>query len=230
MYSSMTGKYAVRPDFETFVFLWYLVKQAVDPTFTHLNRERRNLAKDVESSAVPRMMFAEMAKWAPALNEKNKKLPKEVYDMIILCFSLAQDQAGTAVALRALQRNFNSFPNENTVRTVVLQLAREGLTDTDGRPPRRLNLRRSAVVKERVAQVTRLLEDFKQQRVDALLAKGIVFDELQGDAKLEESLFLLSELLRHVTQIRLKEGQSITQVSEAAAEDMGVPDCAPWVD
>lgn len=228
MYSSFTGTYGVHPDFDTFVFLWYLAKQAVDPTFTNRNKKRR-LARNVENSAVPRTMFAEMTKWAPRLNQKGN-LRRELYDIIILSFSLAQDQAGTAVALRALQRHFNMLPNENTVRTIVLQLTRAGFKDEHGRTPRRLNLKKSAVVKERVAQVTRLLEDFKKKRVDALLEQGIVFEELPGDTKLEESLILMSELLRHVTQIRLQEGKSVAQLSEAAAKDMGVADCAVWVD
>jgi hypothetical protein len=228
MYSSFTTTHKVPPDFETFVFLWYLTKQAVDPTFSARNKEPR-VAKDVENKEVPRMMFAEMVKWAPTLNKK-RQLPRELYDMIILSFSLAQDQPGTAVALRALQRHFNIFPNENTVRSIVLQLARAGFEEKRGQIPRRLNLKKSAVVQERVGQVTRLLEGFKKRRVAALLEQGIVFDNLEGDAKLEESLVLMSELLRHVAKMRLEEGRRVYSLSKKTAKDMGVPDCIVWED
>lgn len=217
-YTSLTRTQGVKPDFDTFAFLWYLAKKAVDPIFSNLTNKPR-LAKRLQNEDVPRFMFAEMARWAPTLNKK-ARLPRELYDMIILSFSLAQDQPGTAIALRALQRHFNMLPNENTVRTIVIQLAGAGL-----KKQVRLNLKKSAVVKERVARVTKLLEALKKRRVDVLLEQGIVFEELEGDAKLEESLVLMSNLLRHVTQIRLEEGQDVAQLFAAAGNDMGVPEC-----
>jgi pentatricopeptide repeat protein len=227
-YTALVQQYGVRPDFNTYGYLWHLAKKAVDPVLNRRAYKSPFLSKDFENGAAPRFLFAEMAKWRSSLTKK-EKLPRELYDLIILSFSLAHDQPGTAVALRALQRHFNMYPNEHSVRTIVLQLTRVGIKNEVGLPPRRLNLNKSPQVKERVAQVTKIMQEFKKQRVEALRQQGIVFEELEGDAKLEESLILLSDLLRFVQLSRLFEGQSVTELSRAAAEQMGVPDCATWV-
>jgi hypothetical protein len=226
-YTSFTQNSGVQPDWDTFDYLWWLAKRAVDPIRSSpiKNKNKPTLARGLQTADIPRTMFAEMTKWVPVLTQKGRQMTKEVYDRIILCFSLAQDHSGTAVALRALQRHFNMFPSEETVRTVVLQLAATGLERQPGLSPRRLNLRRSPAVKERVVQVTRLLEGFKKQRVDTLLQQGIVFEELEGDAKLEESLVLMTGLLRHITQIR-SEGGNVDRAFKTAAKQMGVPDCS----
>jgi hypothetical protein len=81
--------------------------------------------------------------------------------------------------------------------------------------------------------VTRILEKFREQRVEVLSQQGIAFDELQGDAKAEEMLLLLSDLLRYVAHARITAEQrhnyNAAIASKTAAEQMGVPDCVPWV-
>jgi pentatricopeptide repeat protein len=226
-YTNLTQIQGVQPDFDTFGYLWFLTKKAVDPNINLTQYPK--VAKEVQNTDVPRLMFAEMARWAHKLNRK-ERLPRELYNAIILCFSLAQDHPGTAVALRALQRHFNMFPNEDTVRTIVLQLARTGLNSNDSPARRqrvRFSVKKSPVVKERVVQVTKLLEGFKARRTDELLQQGVVFEELTGDERLEESLILMANLLRHVTQIRMEEDGDVAEIFEAAGRDMGVADCVP---
>jgi hypothetical protein len=77
--------------------------------------------------------------------------------------------------------------------------------------------------------VTKVLQAFKKQRVEALQQQGISFEKLQGDAKLEETLVLLSDLLRYAAQARNHGKEySVSEASKQAAQKMGVPDCAPW--
>lgn len=220
-YLSLVQTHGVHPDFDTFEFLWHLMKKTTDPVSRGSQRP----------FATCRTLFAEMVKRASDLN-KREQMPRELYDEIILCFSLAEDQVGTAIALRALQRIFNMYPSESTVRTVVLQLSRVRLRNAAGSRPRRLDLNRAT--KDRIAQVTQVLATFKDQRVEQLSRQGIDFEKLQEEEKLEESLILLSNLLQYVYQAKVKglEAQlgSITEVSKIAAEQMGVPECSGWME
>jgi pentatricopeptide repeat protein len=216
-YLSLVQAHGVNPDFETYQFLWNLMKKASDPVSKGSHK----------AFATCRTLFAEMVKRTTNLI-KGDKMPRELYDEIILSFSLAEDQVGTAVALRALQRLFNLYPAESTVRTVVLQLSRLRLRNAAGSRPRRLNLNKAT--KNRIAQITEVLASFKDQRAEELLRQGIHFQDLQGEQRCEESLHLLSNLLRYVYQAKVNglEAPSISEASKLAAEQMGVLDCDPW--
>jgi pentatricopeptide repeat protein len=225
-YYSLTRKTGVRPDFDTYKILWNLMKRAMDPII--------GLKPDKQPASFTtcRKLFADMVGRETLLTSK-EHLPREVYNLVILSFSLALDQVGTAVALRALQRYFGMYPNEETARTVVMQLARFGLADEFGNKPKRLDLQ-SPVTKERIANVTRILGTFKNQRIEVLAQQGIVYDQLRGPARSEESLLLLSDLLRYVARARIaaeeRHNYNAAIASERAAEQMGVPDCVPWVE
>ena len=220
-YYVLSRELGVQPDFITYEILWMLLKKAMDPVRTSSSKQQP------ESFITCRKLFADMM-------ERGGKegLPQEVYDLIILSFSHAFDQTGTAVALRALQQRFGMYPTLETTRTIVLQLARLGLTDDRGIKPKRLNIRKP-LTQERIATVTRILEKFREQRVEVLSQQGIAFDELQSDAKAEEMLLLLSDLLRYVAHARITAEQrhnyNAAIASKTAAEQMGVPDCVPWV-
>jgi hypothetical protein len=88
-------------------------------------------------------------------------------------------------------------------------------------------------MKARLAGVMEILEMFRDQRIEALLQQGVVFDELEGDAKAEEMLLLLSDLLRYVVHAKIsaeeRHNYDATIASKTAAEQMGVPDCVPWI-
>jgi hypothetical protein len=211
----------VHPDMQTYSILWTLMKMSHDPAVSKLD-------KQYPKFATCRNLFAEMIKHIPATSETNP-FPRELYELIILSFSLAEDQAGTAVALRALQRYYNIYPSEETARAIVLQLARLGFADEAGLKPKRLNIS-SLVTNERITQVTKILGAFKTHRAEALLQHGIVFDQLQGEERLEETLLLLSDLLRYATQARLsgeeRHNYNAALASKAAAEQMNAPECA----
>ncbi|TVY64311.1 hypothetical protein LSUE1_G006205 [Lachnellula suecica] len=225
-YLSMTKAGSVRPNYQTFSLLYSLAHQSLDPVY-----QGRALAQNRFAS--PQKLFGEMMKHKESL-DRDGAIPRELYDAIILSFSYAQDQPGTAVALRALQKHFGALPNEQTARSIILQLARLGQTNQKtpkGIRNRRFNIR-SQETKERISQVSRILQKLTHDRAEALEQQGIAVEELSEEEKLEEALLVLSELLRHAFQsMTADENRQIYTASglaKAAAEVMGVPDCVPW--
>ncbi|KAH8602889.1 hypothetical protein B0O99DRAFT_735234 [Bisporella sp. PMI_857] len=236
MYQDFVRKW-VKPDFDTYNYLWGVMKKASDP-----------MTREDFMFTTCRELFRNMIGQAKSLTRK-ESMPKEVYDAILLAFSLRNDQAGTAVALRALQKHFNMYPTADTARTIVLQLTRAEYrvsqwepkagestkTKLWGHRPRRLNLRRHETT-DRVQQVTKIFASFKKQRLDALQERGIVYEELSEEEKAEEALLLLSDLLRYAAQARLDSSTDWAQPKTAdvksrqAADMMGVPDCDPWAE
>ncbi|TVY17955.1 hypothetical protein LARI1_G002826 [Lachnellula arida] len=219
-YLSLTKSGAVRPNYETFTILYSLVCQTLDPI---------QLGKRAKFTT-PHQLFVEMIKYKAYLKEDGN-VPRELYDAIILAFGLAEDQAGTAVALKALREHFDTFPGEQTARTIILQLTRLGQTNKAGYKSRRFNVT-NRLTKERYAHVTKILQRFRQERVEELLEQGIVFEELSEEEKLQEAMMVLSDLLRHAFQSKIapekREILTSLEVSKRAAEAMGVPECVPW--
>ncbi|TVY24993.1 hypothetical protein LHYA1_G005156 [Lachnellula hyalina] len=219
-YLSLTKSGAVRPNYETFTILYNLLCQSLDPV---------QLGKRPKFTT-PHHLFVDMIKYKACLKEDGK-VPRELYDAIILAFGLAEDQAGTAVALIALRQHFDTFPGEQTARTIILQLTRLGQTNKAGYKSRRLNVT-NRLTKERYAHVTKILQRFRQERVEELLEQGIVFEELSEEEKLHEAMMVLSDLLRHAFQSKIaperREILTSLEVSKRTAEAMGVPECIPW--
>ena len=215
-YYTLSRSNGARPDLDTYGILWNLMKKATNPV----------TGSYPQRIVTCRRLFADMME-----RGGEDGLSQETYNAIILSFSQMSDQAGIAVALRALQFRFGMYPNMETTRTIVLHLARLGLTDDTGTRPKRVNLK-SPLLKQRLAKVTGILEMFRDQRVEGLLQQGIVFDELDDDAKAEEMLLLISDLLRHVAHSKIsaeeRHDYNVTIASKTAAEQMGVPDCVPW--
>ncbi|KAG4433551.1 hypothetical protein IFR05_010976 [Cadophora sp. M221] len=221
-YQTATEEQGVAPDLNTYKVLWALLKKDVDP----IRGPNRPGSSDRYGRC--RNLFADMI--SKLSSSSTEAFPEDLYRLIVQTFSLAQDLAGTAVALGALQQRFEAYPDPETARIVVLQLARLGLKNELGVEPARLNTDLS-MTRERIATVTSILQQFKDQRVEALLQKGIKFDELEGSALKEEPLILLSELLRFAErQVALEESGSTAEKSKLAAEAMGVPDCSAWKD
>ncbi|KAE8447606.1 hypothetical protein EG329_010577 [Mollisiaceae sp. DMI_Dod_QoI] len=211
---------AVQPNLETYQILWEIMARAFDPIVRSATKGQYKL----ESA---RTIFADMMQH---LRSQEGPLPNELYQTIILCFCLQKDQAGSAVALRALQRFFGNFPTENTARAIVLELARTGFVNEDGFAPRRLNPK-SEVSQKRIHNVTQALGFLKTHRAEILRQQGIDLDSLEGDAKLEETIVLLSQLLRYGYEYKPVDGITLLDAEEAsrlAARQMGVPECVTW--
>jgi pentatricopeptide repeat protein len=226
-YHSLTSTKQVRPDLETFVILWNLEKRNVDPLLGQLSHKHEEVGTKFPP---PRELFANMMEQLSA-KALRLKAPKELYDMIMLCFCLKADLVGAAVALRALQHHFNAMPSADTVQMIVYSLARLGMKNESGEKPKRLETN-SELTQERIAKVARLLDGFKNARIEALERHGINFDHLNSVAKNEQTELMLSDLLRHVSRARMQGDRwgKITAVtlSQITAEQMGVPDCSPW--
>ncbi|EHL03358.1 putative Pentatricopeptide repeat-containing protein, mitochondrial [Glarea lozoyensis 74030] len=158
----------------------------------------QSLSAPHERLKVARSLFSEMIKHKSRLR-KAGPLPKEVYDYIILGFSLAEDQPGTAVALNALRVHFSL---------------------------------RNAATQARIEKVTKVFQQLKKARDEALLQQGTVFDNLSEEEKSREALIVLTELLRHAFQTKTETEErklyTVSVVCEKAAEQMSVPECATW--
>ena len=218
-YYTLSRSNGVRPNSDTYKILWDHMRKATSPL--------KGPSAQQPAFTTCRRLFADMME-----RGSEDGLSQKTYDLIILCFSQMFDQPGIAVALRALQRRFGIYPTMETTQTIVMQLARLGFTDDDGNKPKRLNVK-SFLMTERLARVTGILEMFRDQRIEVLSHQGIVFDELEGDAKAEELLLLISDLLRYVAHAKIsaeeRHNYNAAIASKAAAEQMGVPDCLPWM-
>ncbi|KAI9784147.1 MAG: hypothetical protein M1839_002651 [Geoglossum umbratile] len=208
MYTNMTHEGGVQADVSTFACLWDCMKIHVDKLKTRNN----------EGFPSPRRLFREMAAWFPKWRARDlEEVSKELYDQIIRCFSLAEDQVGTLVALHALRDMFGMHPDQDTVRVIVLQIARLGAPNPRSR---RLNLSDSNT-KTNVAKVTNVLEKLARRR-SAMLEQGVIqVDENDAAAKAKETLWLASELLRVVIARGGEAGGAVEEFRNAATE-MGV--------
>lgn len=207
----------------TFVILWRNMKDHVDPV---INRNKAGFPS-------PRFLFAEMGRsslW------KKEMMARELYSQIILCFGLSDDQVGTAVALRAMQHNHGVYPDESTVRSVVLQLAKLSVTNVKGFRARRLNINKDT--QRRITEIGNVMKKLKEQRTAALEAQGIDVEAMTAEEKSEESLMLLISLLKYATEGRLKSDPNlrakagvggIDYLGREAAKDMGVEQSLPWL-
>jgi pentatricopeptide repeat protein len=219
-YQSLSASAASAPDYETFTIMWRTLCQHSNGM---LNRPHERLK-------VARSLFSEMIKHKSRLKRAGP-LPKDVYDYIILGFSLAEDQAGTAVALNALKVHFSASPDEDTARTIILQLAKLGQKNPHGYRSRRLGLR-NAATQARIEKVTKVFQQLKRARDEALLQQGTVFEDLSEEEKSREALIVLTELLRHAfstkTESEERKLYTVSAVCEKAAEQMSVSECATW--
>ncbi|ELR10500.1 hypothetical protein VC83_04796 [Pseudogymnoascus destructans] len=224
LYVRFVEQERVVPSQYTFALLWKSMKDHVDPL---INRSKAGYPS-------PRFLFAEMNK---SSTWKNEKLAREMYDQIILCFGLADDQIGTAVALRAMQRLYGMYPNEATVRSIVLQIAKAGVKNVAGYRPRRLNLNKDT--QRRISDVGKVLKTLKDDRTKQLQDQGIDVEAMSKEDKSEESLKLLCLLLRSTMEVRMASEASelrmeagvggVDYLARSAAQEMGVPENLPWV-
>ncbi|KFY24398.1 hypothetical protein V493_05257 [Pseudogymnoascus sp. VKM F-4281 (FW-2241)] len=223
LYVRFVEQEKVVPSQYTFALLWKSMKDHVDPL---INRAKAGYPS-------PRFLFSEMNK---SSTWKNEKLAREMYDQIILCFGLADDQIGTAVALRAMQKLYGMYPNEATVRSIVLQIAKAGVKNVAGYRPRRLNLNKDT--QRRISDVGNVLKKLKEDRTEQLLDQGVDVEDMSVEDQSEESLKLLCLLLRSTVEVRMASETSelrmaagvggVDYLARCASHEMGVPENLPW--
>jgi hypothetical protein len=216
----------VTPDQDMMTLMWKNMKDNVDPVITPSLKNRIGFPE-------PRVLFAAMVR---SCTPKKEAIPRELYDQIILCFGLSDDQIGTAVALRAMQRIYGVYPTESTVRSVVLQLAKVNAKNVAGYRPRRLNINKDT--QRRITEIGDILKSLKEQRAAQLEAQGVVIGEMSAEQQAEESLKLICTLLKRATEARLQAPRSplaqmagvggVDYLARTASKEMGVLEVLPW--
>jgi hypothetical protein len=221
-YVDLVRQQGVAPDQDTFTVLWQMMKDHVE-------------GKPKPDFPSPRILFAEMVRWPQS--SKVGTLSREAYELILECFSLADDQIGSTIALRAMQKLFDLYPSDETVANMVLQLAQTGHRKVLRQLPRRQE--RKADLETRMSRVTEAANTFKEQRIKALLDKGLDFDNMDTATRSEVVITILGDLLRFAARSRLvhplddgiseaqSEMSSVQELEHLAAQEMGVPQCAP---
>jgi len=209
-YLTLVGRGGVHPDCETFLILWKIMKW--------------NSGK-VPAHRLPffglRELFAEMIRRAPAIGFWDEDA-RELYNTVVLCFAASNDQVGLAIALRAMQRRFDMLPNEITARQILLQLA----SFKDNSKKKLIVTRVEANLKP----LTTLLRTLTTARIEFLASQGVVFNDLNKQTKMEESLTLIIDLLVYLQERRMEEHGGSTAVGRLyrlAAVEMGVPQSVP---
>lgn len=212
IYESMS--YKVRPDLETFAALWDCEKAHLDRLSIHPS----------DRFPGPRTVFYRMNSWYVTLGAKPRKdvkqaFSKELYDQIIRCMCLAKDLEGTIVALYALRELFHFFPDHDTSRMIILQVASMGIGTPKNPGGRRTRLTGNTQTKANIARITKVFELVTEQRSNILQRRGTELDE---GAIQEEQLYLLAEFLRVILQRVMPDEVELERNIEKSASEMGV--------
>ncbi|KAL2004372.1 hypothetical protein VTN02DRAFT_2018 [Thermoascus thermophilus] len=214
-YQSMSAY--IRPDLETYACLWDCAKVQYD---------RSRTAFDA-SFPTARGLYSEMMRWYSSLTPRGKttaqeEFSKDLYDQITRCFCLSKDLHGTLVALYAMKDTFGFFPDDDTARMIVLQVARMAGVPPDT-PKRRLRrLSTTPRSKENIAQVNKLLELLSERKVSVLRSQGLDVEQLDSHERQQFQLEILVDLLRVVIRRTASKPDRIEDQLAAAAEEMGV--------
>lgn len=211
----------IRPDLETYACLWDCEK-------AHLDKLLYYPSDDFPS---PREIFCEMMTRFSQMYRMERKsvleeFSRDLYDQIIRCMCLANDVEGTIVVLHALHYSFNHYPDQNTVRMVLLQVVRMGeeqRTQTRKNRKQRTRMAKSPQNKYNLLKLAQVLEMIGQTRADSLKAKGIDSDNFDDKRQAAEQLHILTLFLRSILE-RTSDatGKSIENSIERAAWEMGV--------
>lgn len=212
LYKSMSSK--VQPDLETFAALWDCEKA----------HQHRLSMYSADKFPGPRRILSEMVSWYLALGVKSRHdvqqaFSKGLYDQIIRCVCLAKDLEGTVVALYAMKEYFHFYPDSETARMVMLQVASmgKGVSKNPGR--RRPRLSDNTQIKANIARITKVFELVTDQRADTLQQRGV---KLDPDATNEEQLYLLCEFVRVILRKMSLDEDEVEHSIEQAAWAMGV--------
>ncbi|KAL1990296.1 hypothetical protein VTN49DRAFT_6135 [Thermomyces lanuginosus] len=203
----------IQPDLETFACLWDCGKLQYD-------RSRAPFDPLFPSA---RKLFAEMMDWYSQLAPRGQRIAqeefsKDLHEQITRCFCLSMDLPGTLVALYTMRDLFHFYPDDDTARLLVLQIAR--MAPAPPGTPRRALRRLSTTPrsKERVEQVSKLLEVLNEKKADALREKGLNVEDLDEVEQKQYRLEILAELVVNVLERTSGPEQVQDQISAAARE------------
>lgn len=179
-FEAMTAE-GVPPDIETWTCLWDCCKQHVDPS---TNRDQRGFPR-------PRELLSSMRNWFDGLQGQQRRdaltdLDIDGYNDIIRAFCLSRDPAGSFIALIALRDMFGLYPEERTMRMLVMQISRLALYK-----PRTPKFARRITASEfgraNVLQTSQVLDMILRYRAQGYKEVGIEVDvKTLGEEKMRE--------------------------------------------
>jgi pentatricopeptide repeat protein len=211
-----TMRVYVQPDLETFACLWDCGKLQYDPS-------KRAFDASFPSA---RGLFSEMMQWYSKLTPRGKgdaqeEFSKDLYDQITRCFCLSKDISGTLIALYAMRDMFGIFPDDDTARMLVLQVARmAGVPpDTAGHRLRRLST--TPRIKENIGQVHELLELLNERKASMLEGQGLRIEQLDEEERKQYQLEIMADLLVAVIERTTSSPEQVRDQITAATRDMG---------
>ncbi|KAF7503854.1 hypothetical protein GJ744_003051 [Endocarpon pusillum] len=204
----------VQPDLETFACLWDSAKLQWD----------RSRSAQYEDFPTARRLFKGMATWMPQLPEAQlirtkQEFSRDLHNQIIRVFCLSQDLPGTLCALHGLVQLFKEYPDSDTTRIIVIQLAHL-------LPPDSLSVgvrRKSSTMKTALSAVNNILQIVTEQRAITLKAKGLDPDRLDETTQKQFQLDFLSDLLVvFLKRLTKEKTPSLVNRMQHVAAHMGV--------
>lgn len=176
----------VQPDLETFACLWDSAKLQWD----------RSRSAQYEDFPTARRLFKRMPTWMSQLPEAQlirtkQEFSRDLHNQIIRVFCLSHDLPGTLCALYGLVQLFNEYPDSDTKRIIVIQLARLLPADSQSRGVRR----KTSSMLTALSAVNNILQIVTDQRVIALTDKGLHPEKLDETTQKQFQLDVLSDLL-----------------------------------
>ncbi|MCJ1359088.1 MAG: hypothetical protein MMC33_009088 [Icmadophila ericetorum] len=211
----------VRPDLETYACLWDCEKAHLDRLLYH----------PTDNFPGPREIFCEMMTRFSKMNKRERdsvleEFTRDVYDQIIRCMCLANDVEGTTVALHALHHSFNHYPDQSTVRMILMQVVRMGEEQVPREKARRKGRTRMANSSRNrlnLGKLAQVLELIGQTRAKELRENGFDADNLDEKSQAAEQLHILTQFLRNVLERTSEADEKGREESiEKAAWEMGV--------
>ena len=206
-----------RPDLETFACLWDCEKAHLDSL----------LIRGKDRYPGPRRIMSDMMNWYSLLRPGERKLvqddfSKELHSQIIRCFGQATDLEGLIAALYAMKESFGIYPDNETARTVNLQVSRMGIGED--RRPRAGRLRKgNPQRKSNAARIAQAFAIIAEQREKFLAEAGLNdLQQCDADIQKEEGLFILAEFLRAILRRTTMDEDAVEANIETATRDMGV--------
>jgi len=206
------------PDLETFNCLW-------TAELRYQDAQRRKVKAEFPPS---RRLFNMMMEWFR--NDLSNKQRTDVrrnfesdnYSKIIQAFCQVKDYFGCLVAMHAIAQRFNVFPGPQIAKILtdsISNIPEIGIPSIRGRKGRK----QIPVDRARAENVAKLLEALSTRRQQAARENGIDLDRADYETKSEESINLLSELIRLVL---IRTGGKLDQIEpliEKTGQEMGVP-------
>lgn len=212
-YESMRA--IVQPDLETYACLWDCGKLQYDGS-------RKAFDPDFPTA---RNLFSEMMRWFSQLTPRGKRtaqeeFSKDLYDQITRCFCLSKDLPGTVVALYAMRDLFQFYPDDDTARLLVLQVARMAGAPAGTSPRALRRLKSTPRSKENVQNVYNLLEILNARKTAMLKAQGLSVEQLDDEERRQFQLEILAELLVSVMERTTSGPDQVRELLAAAVSEM----------